>query len=224
MQLESSFASVLSLVADKRIGASRKIWLGAAGATAVITVTAVVSHYLGRYQPFADLIHESQSGPYANLSVVIDDAVISHHLSANEQLTIKASHVELSRDRRLITATHIYDSYIARPSGRKIVSFSAGSASVLANSGLAGGAFQGSVRIDNGVQASSTQFPQPEINCSRLIWDSQMETVNCPGTLTVSLPGYKTTVTGQDLGYDIRTGNLHVSHIHGVFHLKDAVQ
>jgi len=183
-----------------------------------------VSRYLGRYQPFADLIHESQSGPYGNLSIVIDNAVISHRLSSNELLTLKAGRVELSRDRRLITAANIYDSYVARPNGKKIVSFSAGSASVVVNSGLTGGAFQGSVRIENGVQASSPQFPQPEISCSRLIWDSQMETVNCPGTLTVSLPGYKTTATGQDLGYDIRTGNVHISHIHGVFHLKDAVQ
>jgi len=201
-----------------------KLALGIAAIAVVVLLTAIVSHYLGKYQPFADLIHESQSGPYENLSIVVDNAVISHRLSKTETLVLKASQVELSRDRRQITATNIHDSYISRPNGQRIVSFSAGSASVLANYALVDAAFQGTVRIENGVQASSVRFPQPQISCSRLIWDSLSETVNCPGTLTVSLPGYKTTVTGQDLGYDVRTGNLHVSHIHGVFHLPDAVQ
>lgn len=191
---------------------------------AVLLLTIVMSRILGKYQPFADLIQESQSGPFANLSIVVDNAVISHRLNRDQVLTIRAREVSLSRDRRLITATGIHDSAVTGRNGAKLVTFSAGTVTVLSNSGLLGGRFQGSVRIENGVEAASPKFPGPRISCSTLVWDSQSEYINCPGLLTISLPGYKTVLTGKDLAYDVKTGNLHVSHVHGVFRLPDAVQ
>ncbi len=195
-----------------------------AATLAVAILTIALSRILGKYQPFADLIQESQSGPFANLSIAVDNAVISHRLNRDQVLTIRAREVSLSRDRRLITATGIHDSAITSRDGVKLVTFSAGTANVVANSGLLGGPFRGSVKIEHGVEAESPKFPGPRISCSTLVWDSESEYINCPGLLTVSLPGYKTALTGQDLAYDVKTGNLHVSRIHGVFHLPDAVQ
>ena len=198
--------------------------MSAGSVAGLVASTVIAANLLGRYQPFADLIQQSQSGPYSNLSIVVENGVISQSLGGGQKLTIKAQRVELSRDHRQITATDIHDSYISRANGLKIVSFSAGSATVAANYGITEPVFQGSVRIDNGVHAASQLFPQPHIACSSLVWDSRSEYVICPGTLTASLPGYETTLTGQNLQYDVKTGDVNVSHVHGIFHLPEAVQ
>lgn len=192
---------------------------------AVLAVlTWKVSIYLGRYQPFADLIEQSQSSPNGNLSIAIVDATVLRRLSGHRKLRLHAEEVEMSRDRRTITASGITDSYVTGVDDLPILRFTAGRANVTTGYGGMGGAFHGTVLVTGGANVMASAFPQPALHCDSLTWDSETNQVTCPGLMSVDLPGYGSSLTGQNFTLDTRSGDMAVSHIHGVFHLSNAVQ
>lgn len=187
-------------------------------AIAVAGVTVWSYKWLGRYQPFADLMHP-QANPMGQLELQVSDATVTGRTGGKVRWRVRARTISVSRDQFTVTAEGVHDGFFYDASERPIVRMSAPHASYQSPGGLLGTTAFSVMRLSGGVQARVLSPNGPEFRTQDLVWDERNHLVQSPGQATAVFPNGAGSASGSDIRFDTNTYNLSLRRLHGTFRI-----
>lgn len=187
-------------------------------AIAVAGVTVWSYKWLGRYQPFADLMHP-QTNPMGQLELQVSDAAVTGRSGGKVRWRVKARTISVSRDQFTVTADGVHDGFFYDENERPIVRMSAPHASYQSPGGLLGTASTSLLHLSGGVQARILRTGGPDFRTQELVWDERNHLVQSPGQATAVFPNGAGSATGSDIRFDTSTLDLSLRRLHGTFRI-----
>ena len=185
---------------------------------AAVTVFYSLRHF-GKYQPYADLLQNSDGFPVSRIGISMQEATVEGRSSVGKRLwRVTASVIEISKDRRTVSATKLHNGTTYSSSGDKTLEFSAAYATYSVPYGYSSSTDIGSnLLVNGGIYARATQFGKPVFTTPTLTWDPNRNLIVFPGQVNVNYPNGTAVVKAQNLEYDIQSGNLVAHRITGLF-------
>jgi len=182
-------------------------------AVVAIATTAVSLKYLGRYQPFADLIRRSEEMP--DLSLEARDVTVAARRHGHKNWTIHASSIRFSRDHRSIQGTGIDHGKLFDDHGKALLTFAAGRAAYTTPLGEMAPDRFATLSLSDGIRLAGAGRQAPTLTAQTASWDARKGTAVVPGDVRIDFPSHTGRAICRDVSINTRTGDISVAHIHG---------
>jgi hypothetical protein len=189
---------------------------------AVLAVTAASLKYLGRYQPFRDLIQQSEQLP--DIALAVDDATVVGRTHGHRRWQLHARQITFSRDHRAILATAIDTGRLFGTSDRPLLSFAAGQASYLTPTGDLDETRYSTLALSGGIRLTVKGRLGLTMTAQSASWNASSDEASVPGAVSITFPNRAGHLICTDVELDTRTNDLAVAHLHGTISVPKLVK